>query len=94
MNFIDYLCSDAGVRISNFGIEGETYTLVDGEPTFTDKILNYPSGSSDGLRLNVACVLQYRMKRNTGMRNLNQKRIRNGIESGQNRQNSIIRSGL
>ena len=56
MNFIDYLCSDAGVRISNFGIEGETYTLVDGEPTFTDKILNYPSGSSDGLRLNVACV--------------------------------------
>ncbi|OIZ64718.1 hypothetical protein BLA28_08825 [Eisenbergiella tayi] len=56
MNFIDYLCSDAGVRISNLGIEGETYTLVDGEPTFTDKILNYPSGSSDGLRLNVACV--------------------------------------
>ena len=56
MNFIDYLCSVDGVRLSNFGIEGDTYNLVDGMPEFTDKILNYPSGSSDGLRLNVACV--------------------------------------
>lgn len=56
MNFIDYLCSEDGIRLTNFGIEGETYTMNDGTPVFTDTIMQHPSGSSDGLRLNVACV--------------------------------------
>ncbi len=30
----------------NFGIEGESYTIIDGYPTYTDQILNNPDGWS------------------------------------------------
>ncbi|MGB8454261.1 MAG: extracellular solute-binding protein [Anaerocolumna sp.] len=41
---LDYAYSDAGHMLFNFGIEGESYTMVDGYPTYTDKILNNPDG--------------------------------------------------
>lgn len=42
--YMDYLFSDEGFMLANYGIEGETYTMVDGEPQFTDLILNNPQG--------------------------------------------------
>lgn len=57
MAFLDYLCSDEGVMLTAFGIEGETYTMENGSPKFTDVVMECPSGSSDGMRLNTACAL-------------------------------------
>lgn len=45
--FINYLVSDEGAELLNFGIEGETYTKnADGTYTFTDQVLNDPDGRS------------------------------------------------
>ena len=38
--FMDYFYSPEGRILSNFGVEGDTYTMVDGKPTFTDAVLN------------------------------------------------------
>lgn len=40
MRFIDYMFSDEGARITNFGIEGKHYDIKDGMPTFQDWVLN------------------------------------------------------
>lgn len=39
---IDYLYSDEGAMLKNFGIEGQTYTKTDGQPKYTDLILKNP----------------------------------------------------
>lgn len=44
IKYMDYLFSDEGFMLANYGIEGDTYTMVDGEPQFTDLILNNPQG--------------------------------------------------
>jgi putative aldouronate transport system substrate-binding protein len=44
IQYMDYLFSDEGYLLANYGIEGETYTVVDGEYQFTDLILNNPQG--------------------------------------------------
>lgn len=44
IKLLDYCFSDEGYLLCNFGIEGEDYTMVDGVPTYTDKILNNPDG--------------------------------------------------
>lgn len=45
--FINYLLSDEGKELLNFGIEGETYTKnSDGTYTFTDVVTNDPNGRS------------------------------------------------
>lgn len=40
--WLDYAFSEEGSLLYNFGMEGDTYTMVDGMPTFTDKVLNDP----------------------------------------------------
>ena len=44
VQYMDYLFSDEGFLLSNYGIEGETYTAENGEYQFTDLILNNPQG--------------------------------------------------
>lgn len=39
---LDYGYSEEGHMLFNFGVEGESYTLVDGEPIYTDEILANP----------------------------------------------------
>lgn len=41
---LDYDYSEAGHMLFNFGIEGESYTMVDGYPTYTSQVLNNPDG--------------------------------------------------
>ena len=48
---LDWMYSEEGHMINCFGIEGESYNMVDGYPTFTDIVLNNPDG------LNVAAAL-------------------------------------
>lgn len=44
IKYFDYLYSEEGIRLMNWGIEGRDYTLVDGKPQFTDFILKNPDG--------------------------------------------------
>ena len=37
--FLDYGYSEAGNTLYNFGIEGESFNMVDGYPTYTDKLM-------------------------------------------------------
>ena len=39
---LDYAYSDEGHMLFNFGIEGTSYTMENGEPVYTDLILNNP----------------------------------------------------
>jgi putative aldouronate transport system substrate-binding protein len=49
--WIDYHYSEEGHNLLNFGIEGQSYNIVDGVPTFTDEILHNPEGLSVELAL-------------------------------------------
>ncbi len=42
VKWLDYGYSPEGNMLFNFGIEGVTYTMVSGTPTFTDAVLNDP----------------------------------------------------
>jgi putative aldouronate transport system substrate-binding protein len=44
MKLIDYLYSEEGIWLMNFGIEGNTYTMRNGKPVYTDKIMKSPKG--------------------------------------------------
>lgn len=39
IRYFDFWFTEEGRRMANFGIEGDTYTMVDGQPIFTDKVL-------------------------------------------------------
>lgn len=39
IKYFDFWFTEEGRRMANFGMEGDTYTMVDGKPIFTDKVL-------------------------------------------------------
>lgn len=47
--YLDYFWTEEGILLTNFGIEGVTYTLEDGNPIFTDEILNNEMGVDSAL---------------------------------------------
>lgn len=44
MKLFDYLYSEEGMLLMNFGVEGEQFEYVDGEIKYTDLIMNNPDG--------------------------------------------------
>jgi putative aldouronate transport system substrate-binding protein len=54
-HLLDYGYSEEGHLFFNFGIEEESYTMVNGFPTFTDKILNNPDGWNLGQSMQPYC---------------------------------------
>lgn len=44
VQWFDYKYSQEGHILSNFGIEGEAYTMKDGKPVYTDLIMKNPQG--------------------------------------------------
>lgn len=44
LRWIDYAYSPEGSLLTTFGIEGESYEMVDGKPVLTDKVMNPTSG--------------------------------------------------
>ena len=42
--WMDFAYSDAGHKLYVFGVEGQSYSLVDGKPKLTDLIMNNPEG--------------------------------------------------
>lgn len=50
VKFFDYVFSDEGTRIMSYGVEGETYELVDGEPVLHDDVAeNFNNARQAGL---------------------------------------------
>lgn len=47
VDMLDYGYGEEGHMLMNFGIEGQSYTMVDGKPTYTDLILKNPDGLSN-----------------------------------------------
>lgn len=48
IKFIDYTCySEQGILWNEFGIEGQTYDMVDGKPIMRDSILHSPDGMTN-----------------------------------------------
>ncbi|MDI6619375.1 MAG: extracellular solute-binding protein [Clostridiales bacterium] len=50
MKYMDFWYTDEGVRLSTYGIEGDTYTMVDGKPQYTDKVLKASNPINDYMR--------------------------------------------
>lgn len=48
MRVLDFTYSYAGQMIFNYGVEGESYDMVDGKPVFKDFILNPEEGKTTG----------------------------------------------
>ena len=46
LKWLDELYGGEGLNYANYGKEGDTYTLVDGEPVFTDKVLKPDNGKT------------------------------------------------
>ncbi len=40
IKYFDFWFTPVGRRLANFGVEGSEYTLINGKPVFTDKVLN------------------------------------------------------
>ncbi len=51
MEFLDYGYSEEGHMLYNFGIEGDSYNMVDGYPKYTDKITKNEEGHSMNIML-------------------------------------------
>ena len=43
--YVDYVYSEEGILLANYGVEGETFTYMDGVPKLTDLVLNNPDYS-------------------------------------------------
>ena len=46
LEMVEFMFSDEGYLLTNYGVEGESYTMVDGKPTYTELITNNPDGLS------------------------------------------------
>lgn len=46
IEWLDYMYGEEGGLLVNMGVEGVHYTMVDGEPVFTDYVMNNPDGLS------------------------------------------------
>lgn len=57
IRFMDWFYSEEGRRAINFGIEGETYTMVDGKPQFTEAVLKESGGVNFYLQKNYGAQL-------------------------------------
>ncbi|MDO6591192.1 sugar ABC transporter permease [Loktanella sp. D2R18] len=40
IKYFDFFFTEEGRLLSNFGVEGDTWNMIDGEPVFTDEVLN------------------------------------------------------
>ncbi|MFD0960242.1 extracellular solute-binding protein [Paenibacillus chungangensis] len=44
VKWLDFQYSKEGIMLNNFGVEGVSYEMVDGYPTFSDVVFNNPNG--------------------------------------------------
>ncbi len=51
VKFLNYGYTEEGSMLMNFGIEGQSYNMVDGYPTYTEEIMNNPKGLSKAIAM-------------------------------------------
>lgn len=56
--FLNYAYTEEGRLLFNFGVEGESYTMVNGVPTYTEEITNNPNMTKVQALSNYTVVLQ------------------------------------
>ena len=56
VRLMDYLYTDEGTLLMNFGVEDLSYTMVDGAPRFTELVTNNPEGLTFDTCCNIYCV--------------------------------------
>jgi len=56
IKYFDFWFTEEGRYLSNFGVEGKTWNLIDGEPVFTDEVLNSDSAVNSQMYLEGAQV--------------------------------------
>jgi len=44
VKWLDFQYSEEGIMLNNFGVEGSSYEMVNGYPTYTDAVFNNPNG--------------------------------------------------
>jgi len=74
MRFLDYMCSPEGINLTNYGVEGDAYTMEDGIPAFTEKILGAEVGTADSWRKNsgnALCIIGQEPVRNMQFKDAN-----------------------
>lgn len=52
LKIFDYVYSDEGSMLFNFGVEGDSYKVVEGIPTYTEKVVNSEEGIINWIRSN------------------------------------------
>lgn len=62
MKWFDYLYTADGSMLMNYGTEGDTYNMVDGEPVFTEKITKNPDGLNFSEAINTYASLNFPFK--------------------------------
>ncbi len=55
MQYFDYYFSEAGKILYNYGIEGLSYTMVDGKPQYTEDVTNNPDGYAASTAIQQYC---------------------------------------
>ena len=60
--FADYAYSEEGQTLLSFGVEGESYTMVDGVPTYTELITNTPGKSMSEMLAQYTVATGYPME--------------------------------
>ncbi|MGN1073864.1 MAG: extracellular solute-binding protein [Eubacteriales bacterium] len=59
MQYLNWYFTDEATLLCGYGIEGDTYNMVNGEPVYTEKILNNPDGvDPENARLYAGCYWQ------------------------------------
>lgn len=62
LSWFDYLYSEEGALLMNYGTEGDTYTMVDGQPEFTEKITNPGNNLTFSDAISINCSLNFVFK--------------------------------
>ena len=50
MRYMNFWWTEAGRRLQTYGIEGDTYTMENGEPVYTEKVLGATNPINDYMR--------------------------------------------
>lgn len=58
IEWLEYMYSEEGQLLMNMGIEGKHYTMVDGEPVYTDFVSNNPDGLTPKYAVSSFTVMQ------------------------------------
>ena len=66
LQLLDQLYTDEGFMLCNYGTEGKSYELVDGEPKFTDLIMNNDLGTSTHMMSAYAAFISWPFETNLG----------------------------